>query len=219
MKQEKQYWDGIIKNLNPTESSYDGWLDKYNLELLGSRQFIVELGCGWGDDTGHLVKLPARLLSCDFSGEAIEMICKHYPMVDTCQFDMTEGFPFEDGAADVVIADLCLHYFDDSEMGHIMGEVGRVLAPGGRLICRVNSDKDVNHGAGQGEEIQRGLFLKDGVRKRFFDEELIRDCFEGLEIGIGMEIGELREYVLKKYPKEKVVWEFECIKKVDIQLK
>ena len=89
-------------------------------------------------------------------------------MVDTCQFDMTEGFPFEAGAADVVIADLCLHYFDDAEMADIIGEIGRVLVPGGRLICRVNSDKDINHGAGQGEEIQRGLFLKDGVKKRFF---------------------------------------------------
>ena len=74
------------------------------------------------------------------------------------------------------------------------------------MICRVNSDKDMNHGAGQGEEIQRGLFLKDGVKKRFFDEELIRDCFAG------MEIGELREYVCRKYPKEKVVWEFNCLK-------
>ncbi|MBK5247059.1 MAG: hypothetical protein JJE49_07325 [Peptostreptococcaceae bacterium] len=48
MQQKKQYWDDIIKNLDPAESSYDGWLDKYNLELLESRQFIVELGCGWG---------------------------------------------------------------------------------------------------------------------------------------------------------------------------
>jgi len=210
MQQEKQYWDGIIKNLNPAESGYDGWLDKYNLELLDSEQLIVELGCGWGDDTGYLVKLPARLLSCDFSSEAIEQIWKHYPLVDTCQFDMTEGFPFEDDAADVVIADLCLHYFDDEETTHIVGEIGRVLAPGGRLICRVNSDKDINHGAGQGEEIQRGLFLKDGMKKRFFDEGLIRVCFEGMETGIGIGIGGLRECILKKYPKEKVVWEFEC---------
>ena len=113
-------------------------------------------------------------------------------------------------AVDVIIADLCLHYFDDDEMGDIVAEIGRVLTPGGRLICRVNSDKDMNHGAGQGEEIQRGLFLKDGVKKRFFNEELIRDYFEGLEIG------ELREYVCTKYPKEKVIWEFECRMKVSI---
>jgi len=66
------------------------------------------------------------------------------------------------------------------------------------------------------------------MKKRFFDEGLIRDCFEGMEtgIGIGMEIGEgmetgtgmekgigeLREYVCTKYPKEKVVWEFACLK-------
>jgi SAM-dependent methyltransferase len=145
---------------------------------------------------------------------------------------MTEGFPFEAEAVDVIIADLCLHCFDDDEMGDIVAEIGRVLAPGGRLFCRVNSDKDINHGAGQGEEIQRGLFLKDGVKKRFFDEELIRVCFAGMEIGTrtgngtelsaeaetsastgtGLEIGEFREYVCTKYPKEKVVWEFECRK-------
>ena len=42
--------------LDPAQSSYDGWLDQYNLALLGS---------------------------------------------------VTEGFPFEARAADVVIADLC----------------------------------------------------------------------------------------------------------------
>ncbi len=51
MQLEGQYWEGIIKNLNPVESGYDGWLDKYNLELFDSRQFIVELGCGWGNES------------------------------------------------------------------------------------------------------------------------------------------------------------------------
>ena len=84
MQQEEQYWNGIIKNLNPAESGYDGWLDKYGLEGLDAGKLIVELGCGWGDDTGYLVGLSSKLVSCDFSGEAIEKICKYYPLVDTC---------------------------------------------------------------------------------------------------------------------------------------
>lgn len=204
MEKEKQYWDDIIKKLNPEESGYDGWLDKYNLDSLDHGQLIVELGCGWGDDTGYLINTPARLVSCDFSGEAIKVIEKRYPSVDTCQFDITGEFPFEEGIADVIVADLCLHYFNDDEMIHIMGEIGRVLKSGGRLLCRVNSDKDINHGAGQGEEVQKGLFLKDGVKKRFFNEGLIRVCFEK------MEITEIQECLCTKYPKEKIIWEFEC---------
>lgn len=202
MDKIRDYWDGIVKNINSAESGYDGWLDKYNLELLRADQLILELGCGWGDDTEYLSNLPAQLVSCDFSIEAIKMISDRYESVKTCQFDMTDRFPFEDGSVDIVIADLCLHYFNNQDMRYILGEINRILKSKGELICRINSDKDINYGSGQGTEIEVGLFLKDGISKRFFNEKLIRDCFESINIQA------IEEYTSFKYPKPKVVWEF-----------
>lgn len=201
MNKEKEYWENIIKIIDTKASSYDGWLDQYHLEELPANATIVELGCGWGDDTDYLKTLNAQLICCDFSSEAIDIIQKRFPEVETSRFDMTETFPFESGSATMAVADLCLHYFSDGEMNHILKEIKRVLKPGGMLLCRVNSDKDIHHGAGQGEEIEKGYYLKDGLKKRFFDKELIEQCFSEMEIVI------MEEYALSKYPKPKVVWE------------
>ena len=202
MPNEQLHWDEIINNLDPAASGYDGWLDKYGLDRLDSGQLIVELGCGWGDDTQYLLKLPARLLSCDFSEEALRLINERYPGVQTVQFDMTASFPFDESCADVVVADLCLHYFDDGEISRIIEEICRTMKPDGRLLCRVNSDKDLNYGAGQGVEVEPGLFVFEGHKKRFFNEELIRSRFAALEIE------DLLEYESHKYPMTKVFWEF-----------
>ena len=56
MSNEKEHWDNIIKQINPLDPHYNGWLDKYFEKLPDTELHIVELGCGWGDDTSFLSK-------------------------------------------------------------------------------------------------------------------------------------------------------------------
>lgn len=91
---------------------------------------------------------------------------------------MSKGLPFEDNVADIIISDLSLHYFTEQKTFEILDEIKRVLKPNGLLLFRVNSVKDVNHGAGEGKEIEPHLYeTTDGRYKRFFDEEDIKKFF------------------------------------------
>ena len=71
----------------------------------------------------------------------------------------------------------------------------------GILIFRVNSVRDVNHGAGEGIEIEPHLYeTEDGRFKRFFDADDIRRFFSDWE-----ELY-LHEETMGRYELEKVLW-------------
>lgn len=201
MTKEKEHWDNVMMRVNPLDPHYDGWLDKYFDKLPDTELHIVELGCGWGDDTSFLSKTRYNIISCDFSDESINMIKNLYPTVKTMQFNLLDGLPFPTGSVQVVVADLCLHYFTTADIDMIIAEIYRVLSDKGQLICRVNSTNDLNYGAGEGTEIEPNLYSTDTGLRRFFDDKSISVFFKHWHIQY------LSEYTLGKYPKPKVVWE------------
>ena len=89
-----------------------------------------------------------------------------------------------------------------------MLEIRRVLGLNGKLIGRLNSVNDSNFGAGEGQEIEPGLFLvKRGTgtqQKRFFSEDDVRKLFADWQINY------LIESRFEYYGNEKVAWEF-CV--------
>lgn len=98
-------------------------------------------------------------------------------------------------------SDLSLHYFTEEKTLEILNEIKRVLKPNGLLIFRVNFVKDVNHGAGQGTEIEPHLYeTDDGRYKRFFDEEDIKKFFSDWESLY------IHEETMGRYDMEKVLW-------------
>ncbi len=101
---------------------------------------------------------------------------------------MLNEFPFENNSCELIIADLCLHYFRENDTFKIINEIKRILAPNGHLILRVNSINDVNYGAGKGEEVERHLYLTEDNRlKRFFDEKDILYFFKDFSIEYNQE--------------------------------
>ncbi|TFH06301.1 MAG: class I SAM-dependent methyltransferase [Spirochaetales bacterium] len=62
--------------------------------------------------------------------------------VVTAQVDLAKPLPFRSGEFDVVIANLCLHYFDTPTTEGVLSEIARVLNPDGLLLARVNSFDD-----------------------------------------------------------------------------
>jgi SAM-dependent methyltransferase len=179
------------------------WLDAYDPILELSRGTpIVDLGCGAGHDTEVLLGKGYSVLACDCSSEAIRLIRERCPEARTMIFDMTEGLPLPDASAAVIVSDLSLHYFDWATTKRIVAEIRRVLKAEGRLLCRVNSTKDLNYGASQGTEIEPNYFDVDGWRKRFFDEAALLMLY-----GDGWEILSIREKSMERYGKEKVLWE------------
>jgi len=182
----------------PTRKIDYQWLEKWSSFLADKR--VLELGCGTGIDTHILAGMAATVVACDLEpGGGLP------PAAQAVVLDFTERLPFEK-AFDVVIASLSLHYFDWVTTEKIVAEIYRVLVPGGFLLCRLNSDKDVNYGARGFSELEPGLMDVDGISKRFFNEASIRRLFSGR-----WKILELEHKAIDRFQKTKYVWEFGAV--------
>lgn len=207
MKVEQTFndrWNGIHERNKSRELKVDNWLMKW-LPYWSKKSKILELGCGLGNNVKVLDENGFTALATDLSEVALESVKQKYPNFDTQILDLTQPFPFEDNSYDIIIADLCLHYFSEKKTFEIMEEIKRVLKPNGKLYARVNSIKDTNHGAGLGEKLEKNFYYVEGYNKRFFDDGEIKKYFSV--------IGEPQFYsaTMKRYDREKELYEIKVI--------
>jgi SAM-dependent methyltransferase len=104
------------------------------IQALAPRR-VLEVGCGWGElaewiarDTG------AEVVAVDLSPRMVELAQERG--VDARIADVQE-LPFADGEFDLVVAAWMLYHVPDLDRG--LGELARVLRPGGRLVAVTNS--------------------------------------------------------------------------------
>lgn len=182
----------------------DPWLERWR-DLLerGRRGRVLELGCGDGRDSRHLAALGLDLVAGDYAEQALELCRRQAPLAELRSIDLRAPLPFADASFPVVLASLCLHYFSWPRTVAILAEIRRCLKPGGFLLGRVNSTRDLHHGARGHLEVEPHLFLVHGELKRFFDRE-------DLERWIGPEwtLHSLEELTVERYHLPKVLWEF-----------
>ncbi len=202
------FWNGIHKEYERGSIKTDDWLVRFDDILENVSKPVLDLGCGGGNDTLYLLSKGLRVIPCDQSENAISNIRKNFPEIEDARvFNMLDGLPFDDGTFDAVVADLCLHYFGEEDTKRIIAAISRVLTPGGHLFFRVNSVNDVNHGAGQGIELEHHVYeSEEKMVKRFFDEDDIRYFFKDFEILY------LHEEVMKRYNLEKILFRG-CVRK------
>src|SRR6187399_885418 len=98
------------------------------------------------------------VLATDLSFEALQAARRSAAQAMFIRHDLTTPLPFRKASFGLVVASLCLHYFDRATTTRAIAEVHRCLVPGGLLLCRVNSVQDVLHGAGMGEEVEPGYY-------------------------------------------------------------
>ena len=198
-KNSLSYWDNLHQKYDREDIKIDDWLDRF-LEIINDCSTpILDLGCGSGNGTLYLINKGKKIISCDQSINAVNNIKKNFSEVyDAKCFDMLDGMPFEDNSFEVIIADLCLHYFKEEDTFMILREIKRILSENGHLIFRVNSINDKNHGAGEGKEVEHHLYETSDKRlKRFFDEKDIKYFFKDFDIEY------LNEEIMTRYKLEK----------------
>lgn len=201
-KKSELYWNNIHANYDRNNIKVDDWLDRFDSIITNCKTPVLDLGCGSGNDTLYFIEKGKKVIACDQSMNAIKNIQKNFPgVLEARCFNMLDGFTFEDDSFEIVCADLCLHYFKEADTRRILNEIRRIIIPGGHLFVRVNSVKDVNHGAGQGIEIEPHLYrTEDGMFKRFFDEEDVRKVFSDFDILF------CEEQKMLRYSSEKIVF-------------
>ena len=164
---------------------------------------ILELGCSSGRDTSVLVRHGfRRITATDLSRDALAACARAVPEATLVCHDLREPLPFADACFDVVVASLCLHYFAWDKTQEIVHEIRRCLVPGGLLLCRLNSTKDVNYGAAGHREIAHHYYDVDGRPKRFFDVQEVEALF-----GENWERISVEEMTIDRYDMPKTVWE------------
>ena len=201
-KNSELYWNKIHTNYDRDNIKFDDWLDRFDSIIANCKSPVLDLGCGSGNDTLYFIEKGKKVIACDQSRNAINNIQKNFPeVVDARCFNMLDGFAFADDSFGIVCADLCLHYFTETDTRMILNELHRILIPEGHLFVRVNSVKDVNHGAGQGIEVEHHLYrTDDGMFKRFFDEQDVKRLFADFDILF------CEEQKMLRYSAEKIVF-------------
>ena len=198
-----KYWDKIhLKYM----STYDNWFNKY-IHLLNKSDKIIELGCGRAYTSLYLLNNGfSDVTACDFSTEVINILNTEHKELNTSVFDISEKLPFKDDEINVIIADLCLHYFDSKKTKEILNEIYIVLKSGGYLIGRVNSANDKYHIPLSAKVLEKNFYYDGEIYKKFFEGKEFKELFENFKIL------SLEEKHMDRYEKPKTLWEF-CIKK------
>jgi 2-polyprenyl-3-methyl-5-hydroxy-6-metoxy-1,4-benzoquinol methylase len=173
--QNKNRWNNWFEyHKSGTDYDYQPWLNQY-ITNLPSNAKILDLGCGLGHDTQHLVSLNAnyQITATDFVDSALERINKRHPSVQTLNFDLAKGdwSIFNQSQYDLIIASFSLQYFSIADTQRILVQINQLLKPSGMLVVRLNSTRDTDHGAGEGELLEPNFYIdpKHNNTKRYFD--------------------------------------------------
>ena len=105
------------------------------LELLPSPgQRTVDIGCGEGRLTRHLRDLGHQIVGIDASPSMVAAARELDPLMDIRMAD-AGALPLDDASADLAVAFMSLH--DVDAMPLAVGEIARILKPGGRLCFAI----------------------------------------------------------------------------------
>ena len=93
---------------------------------------VLDAGCGAGRHSSWLAEQGAEVVGLDASPEMLARARARVPGGTFAVADLGEPLALPDGAFDVVVASLVLHYLQD--WGPTLGELRRVLRPDGVLV-------------------------------------------------------------------------------------
>lgn len=132
------------------QKAYNEWSETYDTdrnltrdldeqimkEALADLRFnsILEIGCGTGKNTAFLIQIGARVHALDFSQGMIEK-AKEKVKAANVRFemaDLTQRWPCEDRAYDLIVCNLVLEHIED--LPFIFSEAFRVLEQGGKFL-------------------------------------------------------------------------------------
>jgi SAM-dependent methyltransferase len=130
--------DAWVRWARSPELDNDFWLVHLRcfLDLLPAPgRLTVDVGCGEGRLTRALDAAGYRVVGADTASALVKAALTHPRSAPAVVADGTR-LPFPDRSADLVIAFMCLHDFDD--MPAAVAEAARILTPGGRFAVALH---------------------------------------------------------------------------------
>ncbi len=175
-------WSDLHKNYKD-----QGWIDKPSLFAQTAIQYfpanskVLDLGAGQGQDSRYFANNGHQVISTDIEESALEasrakLTDDIKPRVALQQVDLRQELPFDSNAFDVVYAHLSIHYFDYDTTVRLIGEIQRVLKPGGIFAFLANSVNDPEYGTGA--KLEDDYFRIAQNPKRYFSLESTRKLMQ-----------------------------------------
>lgn len=109
------------------------------LNLLGNvtGRNVLDIGCGSGSLAAEMLEGGATVTGIDASIAMVDLAKQRVgDEASLMQADLTDPLPFGNATFDDAVASLVLHYVEDWDPA--LGEIRRVLRPGGRLFASVD---------------------------------------------------------------------------------
>lgn len=140
---------------------------------------ILDAGCGSGRNMHWFLQNDFDIYGLDTNEEAISTLKSSYPHLPTGKLTISplEETVFPDNYFDHIISSAVLHFADSTAgFNKMMGEMVRVLKPGGILFIRMTSDIGIEYKA---KHIKDGVYLiPDGSKRFLLTRSLLADCMQ-----------------------------------------
>lgn len=141
---------------------------------------VLDAGCGSGRNSAYLMRCGAEVFGVDRDEAAVDAVrrvaAEAAPGLAASNFRVAElqALPFDDGTFDAVLCSAVLHFsVDEAAFGAAVGELWRVLAPGGLLFARLASTIGIE---GRVRRLDgRWHALPDGSDRFLVDEDYLMD--------------------------------------------
>lgn len=113
-------------------------LDAYGIAVAG--RDVIEFGCNVGGSSVVLAALGGRVSAVDVDTDLLPVtranLDRHGLSGIVCPIGEGGRLPFDDGCFDLAVANSVLEYVDPAALDRAIGELHRVLRPGGTLfVC------------------------------------------------------------------------------------
>jgi len=148
---------------------------------------VLELGAGQGRDTLYLARQGLHVTALDYAPGTIATLSAKAQaagladMVSVALHDIRQPLPVHDASVDASYSHMlfCMA-LTTSELERLVGELRRVLRPGGLVVYTARTTADAHYGAGtpRGDD----MYEHGGFIVHFFDRALIDHLAEGFEL-------------------------------------
>lgn len=172
---------------------------------------VLEIGCGNGKTLSALARQPVQVTAIDSSPKAVEMCSESVAGKGLKNVKVMFGdacaLPFRGRSFDAVVAFHVLENLLEADRRKAAGEIGRVLAEGGRLFVQVFSARDMRFG--KGREVEDNTFVRGtGIACHYFGDGEVEGLFEGFKRESRRELVVEKTYGGARLERHKLLFEF-----------
>ncbi|MFJ8390857.1 class I SAM-dependent methyltransferase [Streptomyces sp. NPDC094438] len=147
---------------------------------------VLELGAGHGRDALYFAREGFTVQATDFSATGLQQLQEAAraqgvdQQVTTAVHDVRDPLPLPGACVDAVFAHMLLCMaLSTKEIHTLVGEIRRVLRPGGIFVYTVRHTGDAHYGTGTGTGHGDDIYEHGGFAVHFFSRDLVDALADG----------------------------------------